>query len=552
MPHSHSSSFRSSLCCALTLLVIAILIPAAQGQLLDDTPPNVEVQNAAKQQGGSPTENLDQAESDARASEAAGKLLSGKLIAALMSVMHFLGALTAIHAVMSTRTPQGAIAWAISAVTFPYIAVPAYWVFGRSKFDGYVLFRRSEFLANNDYAQKAGEMLNQNKLLLVPENPQQESQVRLLNHISNLPVTTRNDAELLIDGEQTFAAIFAGIAEANDYILVQFYILRDDELGQRLKNALIERAHTGVRVYVLYDELGSNSLSSSYISELHTSGVEIVPFNTTQGTGNTLRLNFRNHRKIVVVDGQIAYVGGHNVGDEYVGKDPVLSPWRDTHVALRGPIVQCVQVPFVEDWHWATGNMLELAWIPAASPNGNMGAACIPTGPADELETGTLWFLHAINSALERLWIVSPYFVPDSQLLSALQLAAQRGVDVRILIPQKPDHILVYLSALSYLEEAESAGVKIYRYQPGFLHQKVMLIDNHASAIGTANLDNRSMRLNFEITMLVLDKGFATEVETMLNADFAKSKQINSDEYTKRSLPFRFLVRVARLMAPVL
>lgn len=180
-----------------------------------------------------------------------------------------------------------------------------------------------------------------------------------------------------------------------------------------------------------------------------------------------------------------------------------------------------------------------------------MAAACLPTGPADTLETGTLFFLHAINSARTRLWIVSPYFVPDEQLMSALQLAALRGVDVRILIPQNPDHLHVYLSGISYLQEAEQAGVKIYRYQPGFLHQKVWLIDDDASLIGTANLDNRSMRLNFEVTMLMLSKEFAGQVESMMKADFDKSELASAAEYTQRGLPYRFLVRVCRLLAPI-
>jgi cardiolipin synthase len=452
---------------------------------------------------------------------------------------------------MSTRTSQGAIAWAIAVNTFPYVAVPAYWVFGQSKFDGYDILRRSEQLANDGSAQRAEQILEDEGMLLVPQTPSEASHVRLLENISRLPITTHNKAELLVDGHQTFDAILKGISEAKRYILFQFYILRDDGLGQRIKDALVKKAGEGVRVYVLYDELGSNKLSSEYIEECRSAGVEIYPFNTTKGLGNRFRLNFRNHRKIVVVDGHVAYVGGHNVGDEYLGKDPVLTPWRDTHVALRGPVVQCIQVPFLEDWNWATGQILEVNWTPQKAPEGNTAAACIPTGPADRLETGTHWFLHAINSATDRLWIVSPYFVPDEQLMSALQLAALRGVDVRILIPQNPDHLIVYLSALSYLEEAEEAGVKIYRYQPGFLHQKVMLIDDYASAIGTHNLDNRSMRLNFEITMLMLGIEFAREVEKMLEADFAKSKLVSSAEYTDRSLLYRFMVRVSRLTAPV-
>lgn len=470
---------------------------------------------------------------------------------AFIVTMHVLGALTSVEAVMSTRTAQGAIAWAVSLNTFPYVAVPAYWGLGQSKFDGYELLRRGEVLARSEAASRAQRVLEDEGMLLVPQSPEEVSHTRLLSNISRLPITTGNSAKLLIDGKATFDAILDGIEAAEDYVLFQFYILRDDELGQRFKEIFLRKAAEGVRVYVLYDELGSKDLRPAYIAELIAAGVEIVPFNTTQGRGNRLRLNFRNHRKIVVVDGKVAYVGGHNVGDEYLGKDPVLTPWRDTHVELRGPIVHCIQVPFLEDWNWATASTPTLNWDPAKADDGDIAAVCIPTGPADLLETGTLWFLHAINTAKERLWIVSPYFIPDEQLMSALQLAALRGVDVRILVPQNPDHLHVYLSGISYLEEAEAAGVKIYRYQPGFLHQKVVLIDDYASAIGTANLDNRSMRLNFEVTMLMLSKPFAREVEKMLKADFAKSELASATEYTDSSLPFRFAVRVCRLLAPI-
>ena len=488
---------------------------------------------------------------DGTTSEAPKKGRRGKL-ALFVSVMHVLGFFTSVHAVMSTRTSQGAIAWAVSANTFPYVAVPAYWVLGLSKFDGYDLLRRSEQIANSEAAKTAYTRLAAAGVLVTPQTPAQAAQLKLLDNISKLPLTTKNDADLLIDGKQTFDAILEAISKAEKYVLFQFYILRDDGLGQDLKDALIERASDDVKVYVLYDELGSKDLSAEYIDELRSAQVQVLPFNTTQG--NRFRVNFRNHRKIVVVDGKVAFVGGHNVGDEYLGKDPVLTPWRDTHVAVRGPVVQTIQVPFVEDWNWAAGTTdiaAELDWNAKPTPDGTLAAACVPTGPADTLETGTLWFLQQINSAQKRLWIVSPYFIPDEQLMSALQLAALRGVDVRIIIPQNPDHLHVYLSGISYLKEAEAAGIKIYRYQPGFLHQKVFLIDDHVSCIGTANLDNRSMRLNFEVTMLLIDQGFAKEVEAMLLEDLSNSKLAKSDEYTKASLPYRFVVRASRLLAPL-
>lgn len=473
-------------------------------------------------------------------------------VAGVLFAVHVSGILTAVHAVMSTRTSQGAIAWAVSALTFPYVAVPAYWVFGKSKFDGYDMLVKNEHHEADTSEAQARQALADNGLLFQPRNTIEASHVQILERLSRLPITIGNSAKLLVDGKATFEAMLAAIQQADHYVLFQFYIIRDDDLGRELKDALIQRAQAGVRVYFLYDEIGSSQLPrSNYLNDLRAAGVEVYPFNTTKGTGNRFRLNFRNHRKIVVVDGKVALVGGLNVGDEYVGKHPTLSPWRDTHVEVRGPVVQCVQAPFLEDWHWASGQAMGLNWNPQCAEDGDVAAACIPTGPADELETGTLWFLHAINSATKRLWIVSPYFVPDEQLMSALQSAALRGVDVRVLIPQKPDHLMVYLSGISYLEEAEAAGIRMFRYQPGFLHQKVMLIDDHSSSIGTSNLDNRSMRLNFEVTMLLVSRQFALEVEAMLERDFANSKEVFATEYTERSLPFRFLVRLCRLAAPV-
>lgn len=474
-----------------------------------------------------------------------------RLKVAFVVTMHVLGAVTSVQAVMATRTSQGAIAWAISLNTFPYVAVPAYWIFGQQKFDGYDLLRHSQMLSTSEVRNEALETLEREGMLVQGESDWERNQVELLENLALLPLTRHNEVQLLIDGQETFDAIFDSISKAEDYILVQFYIIRPDELGDKLKDALLAKAAEGVRVYMLYDGLGSIGLTNTYLQALADGGVQSAGFRTTTGPGNRFRLNFRNHRKIVVVDGKEAFVGGHNVGDEYLGKDPALSPWRDTHVRVRGPVVLEAQVTFVEDWQWATGSVPELNWIPEKAPDGDIVALCLPTGPADDLETATLFFLNAINMAEKRIWIVSPYFVPDEQLMSALQLAALRGVDVRILIPQNPDQTLVYLSSFSYLEDAEKAGVKIYRYEPGFLHQKVALIDDYTSVVGTANFDNRSMRLNFEVTMMFVDKKFALEMEKMLETDFAVSRLVSPREFTDRALPFRFCVRAARLLAPV-
>ncbi|MBK1789630.1 cardiolipin synthase [Persicirhabdus sediminis] len=472
-----------------------------------------------------------------------------KVATILVLIAHLAGALTSVRAVMETRTAQGAIAWVISLNTFPYGAVPAYWVFGRSRFEGYSIARRQDLIDTMPVASNLMAELKSKNLAVDGLS----NQAVLLERLAKLPFTGYNEVDLLIDGEQTFDAIFESIDRAEDYILVQFYIVRNDELGKKLKAKLEEKARAGVRVYMLYDEIGSHQLPRSYRRELRDAGVEIYPFHSTKGSANRFQLNFRNHRKIVVVDGHEAFVGGHNVGDEYLGVAAGMPEWRDTHVRLRGPVVQSVQIPFAEDLHWASGKtLIDINWSPKPAKSGNNAAAlCLATGPADTLESCTLFFLNVINSAQDRLWIASPYFVPDEQVVSALQLAALRGVDVRILIPEKADSQLVWLSSFSYLNQTEKVGVKVYRYQPGFLHQKVTLVDDQFASVGTANFDNRSFRLNFEITIAVKDKDFASRVEAMLLDDFSESELATVDDYNSRSYLFKFLVKSSRLMAPV-
>ncbi|MEM9282234.1 MAG: cardiolipin synthase [Verrucomicrobiota bacterium] len=460
---------------------------------------------------------------------------------------HTLGALTSVKALFETRTPQGTLAWVISLNTLPYVAVPAYWVFGRSSFNGYVSARQAEFADLDPLLQETYRQLIEDDFLLHTEQGDFTTEEK----IARLPYTRFNDVELLIDGEATFDSIIESISQAKDYILVQFYIIRNDDLGNRLRDALLERAAAGVRVYFIYDEIGSYQLPTKWLNDCREGGIDIRPFNTRQGHTNRFQLNFRNHRKVVIIDGKTGFVGGHNVGDEYLGLSEKFGHWRDTHVKFEGPVVLATQVAFMEDWNWAADSIPVLNWTPQRAENGDVAALSLPTGPSDEVESCTLFFLHTINSAQDRLWIASPYFVPDEQIMSALQLAALRGVDVRIMLPEDPDHLLVYLSSFSYLPTAERAGIKIYRYGGGFLHQKAMLVDDRYSAIGTANFDNRSFRLNFEITMLFDDPTFNEEVEKMFLDDFEDCRLLEEEELTERSFGFRFLVKCSRLLDPI-
>lgn len=471
------------------------------------------------------------------------------MLLAIAVVAHLLGFLSSIDAVYNSRTPQGAIAWAAVLNMVPYVSVPAYWVLGRSRFKGYVTARRGEDSEIRQVGRRAGELAAP---YFVPDSDMNYVEAtRAATQLANIPYLRGNETELLIDGEATFGSILAGIDRARDYILFQFFIVKDDELGTEVKEHLLAKAREGVRVYFLYDEVGSKDLSKEYKQELRDAGAEVFDFHTRKGSGNRFQINFRNHRKIVVVDGREVWIGGHNVGDEYMGRDPKFGNWRDTHVRIQGPATLAAQLSFVEDWYWATGQVPELDWTPHPAPDGDSRVLIIPTGPADELETAALMFIHAINSARSRLWIASPYFVPDEAVVSALQLAGLRGVDVRILIPDTPDHLAVFLAAYSYFDQVEDTGVKFYRYTDGFLHQKAMLIDDVAATVGTANFDNRSFRLNFEITAVMADSALVSEVEQMFERDFARSRMMRPGELDEKSFLFKLGVKLARLTAPI-
>ncbi|OAJ59296.1 cardiolipin synthase [Paraburkholderia ginsengiterrae] len=476
-------------------------------------------------------------------------------VGTLVALAHVLGVVAACHAILYTRTSQGAIAWAVSLVAMPYLTLIPYLFLGRSKFAGYADARR---VANamlrarahppvwDTHASSAGL-------------PTAELGIRLVHSLTRLggmPFLPGNSVRTLVNGAATFEAIFEAIESARHYLIVQFFIVRDDALGEMLKDALIAKAQQGVRVYFLYDSIGSFDLPQRYVAALRAAGVETHPFATHRRFVNRLQLNFRNHRKIVAVDGERAFVGGHNVGVEYLGGKPPLSPWRDTHIEVRGPAVASIQFVFTEDWHWATQKLPEFDMPPAPAADHAEGTCMhcvvVPSGPADKQETCSLFFVEAINAARERIWITTPYLVPDEAVFSALRLAVLRGVDVRILIPSRRDHRVVFAASKLYAYDSLRAGIRIFRYQPGFLHQKVVLIDSAAAAIGSANLDNRSFRLNFEIMVLTVDRGFAQEVETMLLNDFAESREIDRTEYRQAGAVRRVLMHVARLFSPIL
>jgi cardiolipin synthase len=459
------------------------------------------------------------------------------LITAGFVLFHVAGVLAAMHAVMHTRTPQGAIGWALGLILLPYLTLIPYLYLGSNRFLGYLTSQQSKLSSR---APDSGSTQ-----AIDPDCARYAS----ISAIQGRPFRSGHRLKLLIDGDAAFEAMLAAMAEAQHCLLVQFFIFHDDRLGRRVQQLLLERAAAGVVVCVLFDGVGSHDLPKHYIETLRAGGVAIHPF-ATHRWRNRFQLNFRNHRKIVVVDGARAFVGGLNVGDEYLGLKPPLAPWRDTHMELQGPAVSDLQQLFARDWQWITGAPPPLLAAPPYS--GEASALIVASGPADAQETCSLFFTAAIHAARERLWLTTPYFVPDNAVLAALRLAVARGVDVRVLIPSRPDHRTVFLASTLHAHEALGAGIRMFRYQPGFTHQKVLLIDSDTAAVGSMNLDSRSFRLNFEVSALIVDTSFAREVEAMLIADFAKALQVEKSEYLDAPYLRRVAMHVARLFDPLL
>lgn len=447
------------------------------------------------------------------------------------------------RAVTSARTPQSSVGWAVFLLTAPYIAVPIYLLLGHHRYRGYEISRRDSDRVIRGVERQA-EAHPPSYTPTVDPAP--------FERIADFHAVGGNDVGVLIDGTETFDAIFEAIDAAETYILIQFFIVHDDEIGRDLSRHLQDAAQRGVRVRFMVDPVGSHGLSDAYTRPLKEAGVEVVSLKKSGRWHSRLHINFRNHRKTVVVDGVVGFTGGHNVGDEYLGRSEEFGPWRDTHISLRGPVVAQLQLIFAEDWHWMTDELIidDLNWTPP--PHGaDRTALVIPTGPGDELDTGTLFFFSSIVAARKRVWIASPYLVPDVEVLAALKHAALAGKDVRLIVPDAVDHWLPWLASFAFYDELRETGVRIYRYKEGFMHQKVVLVDDEFAAIGTSNLDNRSFRLNFEMMVAVFERQFASAVDAFLLADIERSELV-TEPIADRPLRIRAGARFARLFAPLL
>ncbi len=348
--------------------------------------------------------------------------------------------------------------------------------------------------------------------------------------------------------------MLTALKKAKHHIHLEYYIVRHDDIGQQIKDVLIEKAQQGVKVRFLYDAVGSWQLSKRYIHEMRQAGIEIVAFGPVRVPVLNSKFNFRNHRKIIVIDGNIGFVGGLNIGDEYLGKNPSIGFWRDTHLMVKGEAVRTLQLIFLQDWYYMTNSSFLTAdyLTPIAEDNSHGGVQLIAGGPDNEWSVIKSIFFSMMTSATKSIWIASPYFIPDEDILSAIKIASLSGIDVRILVPNKPDKRIVFHASRSYFPDLMDAGVRIYEYEKGFMHSKLLIVDSEIASIGTCNMDMRSFHLNFEVSAFLYKTKSTKKLASIYLKDLKDAVELDIETFNKRHVGYRILESTSRLLSPLL
>ncbi|WP_010290636.1 cardiolipin synthase [Kurthia massiliensis] len=374
--------------------------------------------------------------------------------------------------------------------------------------------------------------------------------------VNNHAVLTQDNAvEVFDDGHEKFERLIQDILQAKTNIHIQYYIFRLDHLGERILDALIKQAKKGVKVRLLFDDMGSRGVHKRHFKQLMRYGGEVEIFFPSILPLVNPRLNYRNHRKLVIIDGRVGYIGGFNVGDEYLGLDPKFGYWRDTHLRIEGSAVHPLQTRFLLDWNQASDRkdlQYEDHFFPTISRKGEVGLQIVSSGPDSDWEQIKSGYLKLINMAKKYIYIQTPYFIPDDSFMDAVRIAALSGIDVRIMIPNKPDHPFVYWATYSNVGELLEAGARIYIYDNGFLHTKMIVIDDEASTVGTANIDARSFKLNFEVNAFIYDRNVSHQLAELFERDMLYSHELTPTLYAQRSKWIKWKESISRLLSPIL
>jgi len=471
---------------------------------------------------------------------------------ALLAHLVIIGVVLLAH----RRDPTATIAWILFIVLAPFLGAALYLTLGHTRM--HQAARRSS-RADARLQNVLARCNVQARLERSPGSADARTQamIRLGNALTSTPASGGNATQVLVDAAITYREMTLALREAKHHIHVEFYIIQPDTVGTALRDLLVSKAAAGVQVRVLYDAIGSMALPAGFWDPLRAAGGQAASFGPLSRLiphwRRRDRVDFRNHRKIVVVDGRVGFTGGINVGKEYLGLDPQMGRWRDTHLRIEGPAVLSLQQTFLHDWLVTTGEVLDDdRFFPPCSPAGDSLVQIIDSGPDQPWGAVELYYAQAIALSRERVWITNPYFIPSQLIESTLTMAALRGVDVRILLPKKSDSRLVTLASHSYFAPLLHAGVRIYEYARGFVHAKTMVVDDWVATIGSANMDMRSFKLNFEINAFVFNPHLCGDMARQYSLDLEAATQVTR-EWERRMGLARSLVRgVARLLSPLL
>lgn len=450
----------------------------------------------------------------------------------------------------SRKQPVSKLAWVMSIVMLPFAGSLLFLVFGINR------VRRRAALRQASRRQLHGMLPTCAQYQLFPgesTSPRVERLIKLADRVAGTRCCFGNSIEILSDTNRTLGLIEQAIHAARESIHLEYYIWQPDRTGKKVRDLLISKARQGVKIRFLFDGIGSLWLGRRFLQPMREAGIEVA----SALPGPTFRerwsVNLRNHRKIVIVDGQIGFTGGMNIGDEYLGKNPRLGFWRDTHLRMAGPVVLQLQQVFAEDWYFATGQALtDHRLYPPPDQSGEYVAGVLAGGPDEEADVFHALFFAAINEANERLTLATSYFVPTPALVAALETAARRGVRVRILVPGIADHQWMVVAARGFYQPLLEAGVEIYEYRRGPLHSKTITIDGEWSLVGTANFDTRSLYLNFEVGVAVVGPRAALALEEQFADDLEHATRIEPATFARRGLHARVAEQLIQLFSPVL
>ncbi|MFQ5428967.1 MAG: cardiolipin synthase [Phycisphaerae bacterium] len=462
---------------------------------------------------------------------------------------------TVEHILRTRRDPRGMMAWILLLLLLPFLGLILYLLVGRVPIQRKVRRRKRRRRLIEPVLSEQREALarSHDGRRVEGLGPTQAALMELATRVSDTVVTRGNEVSLYHDAEQAFLTLGLAIEAARSHVHMEYYIFADDETGRAMRDLLARKAREGVEVRLLLDAVGCWRLRRRFVDSLQRAGVEVAFFLPWGMSRRRFQLNCRNHRKLTVIDGQSGFFGSKNIGDAYLGRHEKYGPWRDTHLRVAGPCVTQLQEVFVEDWHFATGKGLSSdRYFPTPVIRGDRLVQIVPSGPDDRADVLHQLLYAAVSDARDSICFITPYFVPDRAIILALTSAAYRGVRVRLLLPARSDHWLVLWAGRSFYDVLLEAGVEVYEYDRGMLHSKVAIVDARWAMVGSANMDIRSFRINFELTSMLYDNDVAGELQDDFDGLCATARRVDLRDVERWGYGQTLAAGVARLATPLL